>query len=103
MEHKFIQLIFNDDAEIETEKNNPYINIIFGDLWQYLDQYDWFFYDTCVLLSEKNETIQVTVGCDEYEEGEDEEGEDYEPPRQGTVWLYFDDKLNFIESDGALD
>lgn len=98
MEHKFIQYIFNDDAEIKTERDNPHVNIIFGNLWQHLDQYDWFFYDTCVLLSEKDETIQIIVGCDEYEEGED-----YEPPRQGTVWLYFDDKLNFIESDGALD
>ena len=101
MEHKFIKLIFSDYVEIETERNNPLLNIIFGDLWEHLDKYDWSFYDTCTILSEKDETLQVIIGCDEYEENDEEE--DYEPPRQGTVWLYFDEKLNFVESDGALD
>lgn len=104
MEHSFIQLIFNDNIEIETEVDDSYVEIVFGNLQECLNKYNWSFYDNCVITSERGENIEVSVGCDEYEEEEKKDEEDeYEPPRQGTVWLYFDDKLNFIESDGALD
>jgi len=96
MEYEFIKLIFLDNVEIEIEKNDSYVEIIFGNLWEYLNSYDWFFYDKCVITSEKNEDIEISIGCDEYEEDDD-------IPRQGTVYLYFNEKLNFIKSDGNLD